>query len=135
MSAAVDITRAHTRFAQIASRLTEGRKAIWAPAAALFAAAVPFAAFTGLNLYHFYVKGAFFWDSGLLAYLTSATDPRLPTPAIFGGESFFATHFTAIFLVLSLARRLLPVSDPQFSRCPAWRCSGCSIQGSACGAP
>src|SRR3954447_21221300 len=114
MSAAVDSTRAHTRFAQIASRLTEGRKAIWAPAAALFAAAVPFAAFTGLILYHFYVKGAFFWDSGLLAYLTSATDPRLLTPPIFGGESFFATHFTAIFLVLSLARRLLPVSDPQF---------------------
>src|SRR4051794_39509290 len=114
MSAAVDSTRAHTRFAQIASRLTEGRKAIWAPAAALFAAAVPFAAFTALTLYHFYVKGAFFWDSGLLAFLMSQADPRLPTPPLFGGESFFATHFTPIFILLSPIRRILPLSDPQF---------------------
>ena len=128
MSAAVDIVRrvlagstaapGETRpvigLARVTALLTEGRQARWAPAAAVLVAGVPFAAFTTLVLYHFYLKGAFFWDSGLLASLLSATDPRLPTPPIFGGESFFATHWTLIFIVLSLIRRLLPISDAQF---------------------
>ncbi|MBV9586522.1 MAG: hypothetical protein JO213_16740 [Alphaproteobacteria bacterium] len=75
---------------------------------------VPFAAFTTLVLYHFYIKGGFLWDSGLLAFLIGESDPRLPTPGIIGGGSFFATHFTPIFLALSVIRRLLPVSNPQF---------------------
>lgn len=94
--------------------LTEGRPATWGPAGALVVGAVPFAAFASLVLYHFYIKGAFFWDSGLLAYLLSAADPSLPTPPVFGGGSFFATHFTPVFIVLSLVRRLLPVPDVQF---------------------
>jgi hypothetical protein len=128
MSAAIDLARrvlarspAGTRedaprigLAEIAGWLTEGRPAAWAPAAALFVGAVPFAAFTTLILYHFYIKGGFLWDSGLLTYLISESDPRLPSPAIMGGTSFFGTHVTAIFVVLSLIRRLLPVSDPQF---------------------
>jgi hypothetical protein len=94
--------------------LTEGRPAAWWPAAALLAIAVPFAAFTTLVLYHFYIKGSFVWDSGLLAYLISSPDPRLPTPALAGGGSFFAVHFTPIFVPISLLRRLLPISDAQF---------------------
>lgn len=114
MSTVAETAGPKSGIARIAGRLTEGREASWAPVAILFVAGVPFAAFTGLMLHHFYVKGAFFWDSGLLAFLMSEADPLLPTPPIFGGESFFATHFTAIFPLLSLLRRLLPVSDAQF---------------------
>ena len=103
-----------SRLARITALLTAGRQARWAPIAAVLAGAVPFAAFTTLVLYHFYIKGAFFWDSGLLAFLMSEADPRLPTPPIAGGESFFATHWTPIFVLLSLVRRLLPISDAQF---------------------
>src|SRR5438874_963020 len=109
MSTAADTAKPNSGFGSIASR-----QAVWAVAAALFVAAVPFAAFTALTLYHFYVKGGFFWDSGLLAFLMSQVDPRLPTPPLFGGESFFGTHFTPIFVLLSLIRRLLSVSDAQF---------------------
>jgi hypothetical protein len=75
---------------------------------------VPFAAFTSLVLYHFYVRGAFLLDSGLLAYLAADGDPALPTPHVLGGQSFFATHLTPIFLVTAQLRRWLPVSDAQF---------------------
>jgi uncharacterized membrane protein len=109
MSAAADTGKPNSRFGSIASR-----EEIPVAAAALLVAVVPFAAFTALTLYHFYVKGAFFWDSGLLAYLMSQADPGLATPPIFGGESFFATHFTPIFILLSPIRRILPLSDPQF---------------------
>ena len=92
-----------------------GRPAIgWAPAAALLVFGLPFAAFSSLILYHFYVKGSFFLDSGLFAFLISQTDLRLPTPPVFGGGSYFGVHFTPIFVVLSLIRRLLPVADAQF---------------------
>jgi hypothetical protein len=75
---------------------------------------VPFAAFTSLVLYHFYVRGAFLLDSGLLAYLVADGDPALPTPHVLGGQSFFATHLTPIFLVTAQLRRWFPVSDAQF---------------------
>src|SRR6266446_8460310 len=76
--------------------------------------AVPFAAFTSLVLYHFYVRGSFLLDSGLLAYLAAHGGPVLPTPHVLGGQSFFATHLTPIFLVTAQLRRWLPVYDAQF---------------------
>jgi uncharacterized membrane protein len=76
--------------------------------------AVPFAAFTSLVLYHFYVKGSFLLDSGLLAYLVAHGDPILPSPHVLGGQSFFATHLSPIFLITAQLRRWLPVSDAQF---------------------
>ena len=109
-----DAYGASVRWAHLAASLTVGRPARWAPVAALAVGGVPFAAFTILVLYHFYIKGSFFWDSGLLAYLMSQADWRLPTPPIFGGDSFFATHFALIFVPLSLIRHLLPISDVQF---------------------
>lgn len=85
---------------------------------ALFAAvavfAIPFAAFTGLVLYQFYVKGSFLLDSGWFAYVMSADGLGLPNPASLGGGSFFTTHIAPIFLLTGLLRRLLALSDPQF---------------------
>jgi hypothetical protein len=75
---------------------------------------VPFAAFTSLVLYHFYVRGAFLLDSGLLAYLVANGDPALPTPHVLHGQSFFATHLTPIFVLTGQLRRWLPISDAQF---------------------
>jgi len=82
--------------------------------AALAVGGVPFAAFTVLILHHFYVRGGFFYDSGLLAFLLSEQDPRLLTPPIVGGDSFFSIHVTPVFVGAALIRRLLPVTDPQF---------------------
>jgi hypothetical protein len=86
----------------------------WAPVATLVVAGVPFAAFAVLVLHHFYVRGGFFYDSGLLAFLLSEQDPRLLTPPIVGGDSFFSIHVTPVFVGAALIRRLLPVTDPQF---------------------
>ena len=86
----------------------------WAPAVALAVFGVPFAAFSVLTLYHVYVKGGFLLDAGLLAFLMSETDPRLPMPLAFGGGSYLFSHVAAIFPVLSLFRRLLPIADAQF---------------------
>jgi hypothetical protein len=109
-----DVYGSSVRWVRLAASLTVGRPARWMPVAAVAVGGVPFAAFTILMLYHFYIKGSFFWDSGLLAYLMSQADWHLPTPPIFGGDSFFATHFTLIFIPLAVIRHLLPVSDAQF---------------------
>src|SRR5207237_10834569 len=75
---------------------------------------VPFAAFATLILYHFYIRGGFLWDSGLLAFLIGASDPRLPVPPIMTDGSFFAIHVAPIFVALSPIRSLLPLTGPQF---------------------
>ena len=105
---------AQTEPAAAAAAICVPWRITWARVAALAVAGVPFVAFTILVLHHFYVRGGFFYDSGLLAFLLSEQDPHLHTPRIFGGESFFATHVTPIFVAAALIRRLLPVTDPQF---------------------
>ncbi|HEY4471461.1 MAG TPA: hypothetical protein VGN21_09850 [Stellaceae bacterium] len=102
--------------ADLAAWLTEGR-AVRRPvvrAVALVVGIMPFAAYATLILYHFYLKGGFLWDSGLLAFLIGASDPRLPVPPIMGDGSFFAIHVTPIFVALSPIRSLLPMTGPQF---------------------
>src|SRR2546425_13308342 len=85
------------------------RERCFALLGATVAFAVPFTAFTSLVLYHFYVRGAFLLDSGLLAYLAAHGGPALPTPHVLGGQSFFATHLAPIFLVTAQLRRWLPL--------------------------
>src|SRR5437764_480098 len=102
--------------AQPAAWLAEGR-AVRRPvvrATALAVGIVPFAAYATLILYHFYIRGGFLWDSGLLAFLIGASDPRLPVPPIMADGSFFAIHVTPIFAALSPIRSLLPLTGPQF---------------------
>ena len=102
--------------AHLAAWLTEGR-AVGRPvvrAMALAVGIVPFAAYATLILYHFYIRGGFLWDSGLLAFLIGASDPRLPVPPIMADGSFFAIHVAPIFVALSPIRSLLPLTGPQF---------------------
>jgi hypothetical protein len=73
-------------------------------------AALPLAAYATLVLYQLYLQGSFFWDVGLQAFLMWQGDPRLPTPRLFGGESFYATHVSPLLSFITLIARLLPLS-------------------------
>jgi hypothetical protein len=83
-------------------------------AAALLAIGIPLMAFTNLVLYHFYARGSFVLDTGLLASLMWHSDAALTQPASLGGGSFFGTHVSLLFLPLSALSWCLPFSMPQF---------------------
>jgi hypothetical protein len=83
--------------------------------ATLVVVGLPFIGFTNLVLFHFYIRGAFLADTGLLASLLWHSDAALTMPmALGGGESFFATHVTPLFLFASALSRALPCSLAQF---------------------
>jgi hypothetical protein len=69
-------------------------------AAAMLAIGIPFVAFENLVLFHFYTRGGFVLDSGLLASLIWHSDAALTQPASLGG-SFFGTHVSLLFLPVS----------------------------------
>jgi len=77
-------------------------------------AGVPLAAFAVLVLRHFYVLGAFWGDSGLIAYVLAHGGPWLHMSRVAGGGSFFAVHFTPVFVPLTLLCQALPLSAVQF---------------------
>src|SRR5580765_4518081 len=83
-------------------------------AAAMLAIGIPFVAFTNLVLFHFYVRGSFVLDSGLLASLMWHSNAALTQPASLGGGSYFGTHTSLLFLPASALSWLLPFSMPQF---------------------
>src|SRR5438045_8822031 len=73
--------------AHLAAWLTEGR-AVGRPvvrAMALAVGIVPFAAYATLILYHFYIRGGFLWDTGLLAFLFGVSAPRRRGPPMMSG--------------------------------------------------
>jgi hypothetical protein len=75
---------------------------------------IPFAAYTGLVLHHFYVSGSFLLDAGWTAHLLTHGGPALRYPTALGGESYFNYHVAPLFIAIALFRRALPVSDIQF---------------------
>ena len=83
-------------------------------AAAMLAVGIPFVAFANLVLFHFYARGSFVLDSGLLASLMWHSDAALTQPASLGGSSFFGTHVSLLFLPVSALSWCLPFSMPQF---------------------
>ena len=83
-------------------------------AAAMLAVGIPFVAFTNLTLFHFYVRGSFVLDSGLLASLMWHGDAALTQPASLGGASFLGTHTALLFLPLTELSWHLSFSMPQF---------------------
>ena len=83
-------------------------------AAAVLAVGIPFVAFTNLVLFHFYVRGSFVLDTGLLASLVWHSNAALSQPASLGGGSFFGTHVSPLFLPVSALSWCLSFSMPQF---------------------
>jgi hypothetical protein len=83
-------------------------------AAAMLAIGIPFVAFTNLVLFHFYVRGSFVLDTGLLASLMWHGNAALTQPESLGGASFFGTHVSLLFLPASALSWCLPFSMPQF---------------------
>ena len=83
-------------------------------AAGMLAVGIPFVAFANLVLFHFYVRGSFVLDSGLLASLMWHTDGVLSQPESLGGGSYFGTHVSLLFLPASALSWCLPFSMPQF---------------------
>ena len=83
-------------------------------AAAMLAIGIPFVAFANLVLFHFYVRGSFVLDSGLLASLMWHSNAALTQPASLGGGSFFGTHVSLLFPLASALSWCLPFSMPQF---------------------
>ena len=82
--------------------------------AAMLAIGIPFVAFANLVLFHFYVRGSFVLDSGLLASLMWHGNATLTQPASLGGGSFFGTHVSLLFLPASALSWCLPFSMAQF---------------------
>jgi hypothetical protein len=80
----------------------------------MLAIGVPFVAFANLVLYHFYVRGSFVLDTGLLASLMWHGNAALTQPASLGGGSFLGTHAALLFLPASALSWCLPFSMPQF---------------------
>jgi hypothetical protein len=83
-------------------------------AAAMLAIGIPFVAFANLVLFHFYVRGSFVLDTGLLASLMWHGNAALMQPESLGGGSFFGTHVSLLFLPVSALSWCLPFSMPQF---------------------
>jgi hypothetical protein len=83
-------------------------------ASAMLAIGIPFVAFRNLALFHFYTRGSFVLDSGLLASLIWHGNAALTQPASLGGGSFFGTHVSPLFLPASALSWCLPFSMPQF---------------------
>ena len=52
-------------FTNLSIKSSSGWDACWLSAAAILVVAVPFFAYTNVVLNHFYLQGAYFWDSGL----------------------------------------------------------------------
>lgn len=78
----------------------------------LAVAALPFLAYASLVLNQMYAQGSFFWDVGLQAFLMWHGDLSLPVPHLIGGESFYATHVSPIFSLMTLLAPRLPLSMP-----------------------
>src|SRR5882757_7397286 len=101
----------------------EGDVVIFAPvrwedvgiaAAAMLAIGIPFVAFSNLVLFHFYVRGSFVLDSGLLASLMWHGNATLTQPASLGGGSFFAPPCRFQFCPALRFSCCWPFSSPHF---------------------
>jgi hypothetical protein len=73
----------------------------------------PYGLFYRLVLYHFYVRGSFLLDTGLLGSLMWHNTFALGMPASLGGQSFYAIHVVPLLSLVSAISFMLPVTMPQ----------------------
>ncbi len=85
---------------------------------------VPFALFYRLILFHFYVRGSFVLDTGLLASLMWHNTAALQVPASTGGFSFFEQHVSPVLVLVSAVSYALPLSMPQLFAAFVGLCHG-----------
>jgi hypothetical protein len=94
-----------------------GRPGEWRRAAIVLLGAaafgVAFALFARLMLYHFYLRGSFLLDSGLLGAVMWRDDAALNLPPSLGGESFFVFHVAPVLLLVGAVGHALALSMPQ----------------------
>jgi hypothetical protein len=117
-SSLVITVREHQSGVQISSGARAASRSVSLPAAQIVLTTVivfgvPFALFYRLILFHFYVRGGFLIDTGLLGSLMWHNTLALILPPSLGGQSFFATHVTPLLSLLSAASFVLPVTMPQ----------------------
>ena len=98
-------------------RLREAAQSIPVVLAAAAVFIVPFALFYRLILYHFYVRGGFLLDAGMLASLMWHQTLTLPLPPMVGEVSFFSHHVVPLMLPLSWASTLTPLTMTQWFAC------------------
>ena len=77
------------------------------------ACGVAFTLFARLVLYHFYLRGGFLLDSGLLGGVIWRDAAALNLPPSLGGESFFAFHVAPVLLLAGAVGHALALSMPQ----------------------
>lgn len=85
---------------------------------------VPFALFYRLILFHFYVRGSFLLDTGLLASLMWHNTAALMVPASAGGFSFFEQHVSPVLVLVSAVSYVLPLTMPQLFAAFVGLCHG-----------
>jgi hypothetical protein len=84
----------------------------WLSLAALIAAVVPGLAYANCILNHFYLQGAYFWDSGVVAGAIWRRDAWLTYPPLWPVGSLYAYHVMPLLSGLTLASRYLPIGLP-----------------------
>ena len=85
---------------------------------------VPFALFYRLILFHFYVRGSFLLDTGLLASLMWHDTAALTMPPSIGGFSFFEQHVAPVLVLVSAASYMMPLTMPQLFAAFVGLCHG-----------
>lgn len=84
----------------------------------------PFILFYRLILFHFYVRGSFLLDTGLLASLMWHNSAALVTPQSVGGFSFFEQHVAPVLVLVSAVSYLLPLTMAQLFAAFTGLCQG-----------
>jgi hypothetical protein len=80
--------------------------------AALVTALIPALAYGNCILNHFYLQGAYFWDSGAVASVIWRRDTWLTYALLFPLGSLYAYHVMPLLTLLTLASRWLPIGMP-----------------------
>ena len=80
--------------------------------AALVIALIPALAYGNFILNHFYLQGAYFWDSGAVASVIWRRDMWLTYALLFPLGSLYAYHVMPLLSLLTLVSRWLPIGMP-----------------------
>jgi hypothetical protein len=90
-----------------------GRRYRWSLSiAAVLVAVVPALTYANVILNHFYLQGAYFWDTGVVAGAIWRRDAWLTYPPLWPIGSLYAYHVMPLLSLLTVASRCLPLGLP-----------------------